>query len=77
MLFEELLDDPHERVVVLRSVHLGDKRPSLLQVLRGYFEGVQSDLVLLVGVFLVGSSHIRGAVAEHNVRLFIVVWATR
>lgn len=69
MLFEELLDDPHERVVVLRTVDLRDKRSPLLEVLRGHSEGVQSDLVLLVGVFLVGGSHVRGTVAQNNVRL--------
>lgn len=72
MLFEELLDDPHERVVVLGSVHLRHKRSSLLQVLRRDFESVQSYLVLLVGVFFVGSTDVRSTVAQNNVRLYAV-----
>lgn len=69
--FEELLDDPHEGVVVLRSVHLGHESPSLSQVLSCNSQGMESDLVLLVGVFLVGRSNVGSAIAQHHVCLYM------
>lgn len=69
LFVEELLDDPHEGVVVLRAVDLGHESAPLLQVLGRHLQGVQSDLVLLVGVLLVRCSHVGCPVAQDDICL--------
>ena len=64
---EQLLDDPKVAGVVLRSVDLRHETPAALQVLRRAFEGVQCDLVLQVGVAVVGGADVGGAVAQYDV----------
>lgn len=69
MLFEQLLNDPYQRVVILRTVHLGDKRASSLEMLGGYPKRVKGDFVLFIRVFFVGRAHVWCTIAEHHVRL--------
>lgn len=69
MLLEELLDHPHERIVVLRAVDLRHEGAALLEVLGGHPQGVERDLVLLVRVLFVSRTDVGGAVAENDVRL--------
>lgn len=69
LFVEELLDDPHEGVVVLRAVDFGHESAPLLQVLGRHLQGMQGDFVLLVGVLLVGCSHVGCPVAQDHICL--------
>mmetsp|Transcript_26839 Transcript_26839/g.77393 ORF Transcript_26839/g.77393 Transcript_26839/m.77393 type:complete len:227 (+) Transcript_26839:2203-2883(+) len=60
---EELLDHPEVAGVVLRSVDLGNERSAPLQVFRGALEGVEGNLVLLVGIAVVTGTDVGRTVA--------------
>ena len=47
---EELVEDPHQRLVILRSEHLGDKPASFAKKFGGKLEAVQGEYGLLVGI---------------------------
>ena len=68
-LLEELLEDPHERVVVLRAVDLGDERAALAEVVGRAAQRRERDLVLHVRVLHEGRADVRRAVAQHEVGL--------
>ena len=65
--FEELVEDPHERLVVLGAEHLGDEGAALHQELGGELEGVEREEGLLVGVVGPALAHVGGAVVENDV----------
>lgn len=43
-LLKELLEDPHERLIVFRPKNLRDKRPALVEKLAGEFESHQGEV---------------------------------
>ena len=66
---EELVQHPHQAVVIRTPVHLGAERAALDEVLRRAPEREQHDLVLLVTVLVVRRADVRRAVAQDHVRL--------
>mmetsp|Transcript_86075 Transcript_86075/g.240854 ORF Transcript_86075/g.240854 Transcript_86075/m.240854 type:complete len:440 (+) Transcript_86075:1598-2917(+) len=66
-LGEELLEHPHQGVVVGRAEDLGDERPAGTQVLASELQGVQGQLVLPICVLGPIGADVRRAVVQDDI----------
>lgn len=66
---EELLEDPHERLVVFGAEDFGDEGAAFGQELAGQLERHQRQVCLRESVVLPVRSDVRRAVVQHNIHL--------